>query len=228
MIKVQGLGRRRAGMSHHDAIEHHRNIHSKLGIGQADHMARYVLYYFREALDAEGKPLADFPWDMSALEWFREDAYWDNFQQWLEAAPDGQEVKEDEGNFLDRDQCFLMPYQEEVVVDRPASGETIDLLRLLSFAPGAVDNAVRVAAVRDRLGDALRKLTINRIDYATRLSSGRIPDTPVDLIEIYKVDRAAFADGRALVRALADPAGNSQFDHKRTIHFVAEEADFTT
>jgi EthD domain len=238
MVKVQGLGRRHPGISHADCIEHHRNTHSQLGLGQAEHMAGYVLYYFREAFGSDGTALPDFPWDMSALEWFREDSYWDNFQKWLESAPDGQEVKKDEATFLDRDKCFLCPYEDRVVVTTHAHGDVIDLLRLLSFSDGISDEAgadyharICVPAIQAHFGDTLRKLVVNTITEATCLAIGKIPNKPVNVIELYKLDRVAFASAGALVGAITAPAiakaEASIFAADRTINMVAEEVVFS-
>ena len=110
MTKVQGFARRRDGMSHEDCVRHHKDVHSRLGLAQAEHMAKYVLYYFEEAFGPDGSRLADMPYDMSALEWYSNDERWVNLQDWLESEPDGQEVKEDESSFLERDRCYLCPY----------------------------------------------------------------------------------------------------------------------
>jgi hypothetical protein len=236
MIKIQGLGRRRHGLSHAECIEHHRNIHSKLGLGQSDHMGKYVLYYFREAFNAKGAPLAEFPWDMSAVEWFREKQYWDNFQEWLEAAPDGQEVKHDEASFLEREKCFMLPYDESIVVDRDDGGETIVLMRLLKFADGVSlvrggpDHAASIGAIRIHFGEALRKLVINYITEATCLASGAIPYKPIDVVEIYKIDRAVCPDPHDVVRAFAVPAiaatEDALFAMDRSFNLLAEEVVF--
>jgi EthD domain len=237
MIKVQALGRRRPGMRHADCIEHHRTIHSKLGLAQAEHMGAYVLYYFREALGSDGAALSDFRWDMSALEWFREPEYWNNFQKWLESAPDGQEVKDDEGNFLERDKCFLCPYEERIIFNEDRDGDCVDLLRLLSFSRGTEPSAgaahhakVCVPAIRARFNASLRKLIVNTITEATCLASGKIPDKPVDVIEIYKFDRSAFASNAELVRAFAAPAIVDAeariFEVDRKINMIAEEIVF--
>ncbi|MBA4094647.1 MAG: hypothetical protein C0489_11235, partial [Candidatus Accumulibacter sp.] len=90
MIKVQGFGRRRTGMRHEECVRHHREVHSKLGLAQGEHMEKYVLYYVQRAFSSDGAPLHDLPWDMSALEWYREEERWTDFLRWLEEEPDGR------------------------------------------------------------------------------------------------------------------------------------------
>ena len=237
MIKVQGFGRRNSETSHAECIAHHRNIHSKLGLGQADHMGKYVLYYFREAFGFDGTPIEDFPWDMSALEWFRDDAYWTNFQDWLENAPDGQDVKLDEASFLDRDKCYLCPYDENVLVHQEAGEASIDLVRLLSFAPGISPEAGHrhhaihtLPTIRQYFGTGLRKLVVNTITEATRLSSGRIPEKPIDIVEIYKIDGTGHRAPRDIIQAFAGAEIRSReseiFSAERSFNLLAEEVVF--
>ena len=235
-VKIQGLGRRGPGISHAEAIAHHRNTHSKLGLGQADHLEKYILYYFQEALRPDGTTLSDFPWDMSALEWFREADYWDNFQQWLASAPSGQEVMVDEARFLDRESCFLLPYEERIIVDDRSHDGVVHLVRLLAFCVDAsndagVDQALTgTREITTHFGTALRKLVVNRVTEATCLATGKIPMSPVDVIQIIAVDEEAFDSTSDLVRSFSTAeiatAERRAFSAERTVNLIAEQVVF--
>lgn len=201
MIKTHGFGRRSDKVSHEASIEHHKSQHSKLGLAQADHMGRYVLYYFNSAYSGRGEKLDDFPWDMSALEWFSDDDRWHNFKNWQDSAADGQEVKEDEERFLDRAKCYLSAYDEDAIVTDASAVDALNVIRVVKFK-GGVDRAEgqaqhkRVVApfILDAFGDSLKKLTVNYPYEAISLAEGSLAELPMHAIEIYKLDKSILSN----------------------------------
>ena len=236
MTKVQGFARRRDGMSHEDCVRHHKDVHSRLGLAQAEHMSKYVLYYFEEAFGPDGSRLADMPYDMSALEWYSNDERWVNFQDWLESEPDGQEVKEDESSFLERDRCYLCPYEERIVVDE-AIDDAFVVFRILTIADGvSPDDLIAhhrsrcAPAVRAAFGGALRSYVVNFITEATSLATGRIEYKPFDLIEIVKIGKTDATSLRNVIDVFVSESVTTAEDpviaRHKTLTFSCEEVAF--
>jgi hypothetical protein len=196
MIKTLGFGRRSESVSHEDCIEHHRETHSKLGLKQAEHLGKYVLYYFSGAMSGNGLALTDFPWDMAAIEWFLEDERWHNLQKWWDKDPDGQVIKADEARFLDRDRTYLFACDENDIVDHGSRVDDVNVLRVLKLR-GDCDPQVAIRQHKDLLvpliqnefGSSLRRYVSSYVSEVTCLGRGQIPVSPADIIERYKLDR---------------------------------------
>jgi hypothetical protein len=230
MIKTLGFGRRSTSMSHAACVKHHREEHSKLGLNLTEHFGKYVLYYFDAAVSGNGTVLTDLPWDMVALEWFLEDARWYNFQKWLTDAADGQVVRADEEQFLDRDQCFMFACDENVIVNNAANSDDVNIIRVLKLQSGSVAQHKSTLAplITSTFGPSLKTYAVYDVTEATCLARGPIDTSPMDIIEVYKLDKT-FMNGFENISApfLSTRITECEadiLDRQRTVIFRGAEA----
>jgi hypothetical protein len=229
-----GFGRRRENLSHEDCIKHHRDTHSKLGVEQAAHLGKYVMYYFSEAWSGGGSALGDLPWDMAEVAWLEEER-WNNFQKWLAEDPAGEAIKADEEQFLDRDRCYLVVCNEDTVVDTQSDANDESLVRVLKLAADD-DTSIAVRQHRDLLtplikeafGPSLKSYVAHYVTEAMNLARGAVSVAPMDIVERYKIDKSVMdaRDGVQNLFALAHiiECESSILDRDRTVLFRGDEA----
>jgi hypothetical protein len=230
MIKTMGFGRRRESLSHEDCINHHRETHSKLGQEQAAHLGKYVMYYFSEALSGSGSAIGDLPWDMAEVAWI-DDERWKNFRKWQAEEPDGQAIKADEEQFLDREKCYLVVCDEKTIIDSHADAKDVSVVRVLRLRAGAdPSTAIRahrdllVPVIKDAFGSSLKTYVTHYVTETMNLAHGLLPVGPIDIVERYRIDQSIMrADDQPFRSARVVDCEASILDREGTLMFRGEE-----